>query len=168
MKRILLMKALALGIVLLDQGSKLAIREKFHLGETLPLIDGFFSFTYVRNPGAAFGFLASASESLRKPLFLLLPVLACGWLLYLIWKSRKDRMLPMLSYTLILSGAIGNLIDRFRFGYVVDFLDFYWKNHHYPAFNVADSAITIAVILLIIDMFIHRKDEKEVLLQKES
>ena len=128
-------------IVLADQFSKGIIESNFYQGESISVIEGFFNITYVRNPGAAFGFLATAPKSIRQILFLFLPVIICFWLVVLIWQNRHKAFYLSLSYSLILAGAIGNLIDRFTLSYVVDFLDFYWKHHHYPAFNIADSCI---------------------------
>ncbi|MBT3983050.1 MAG: signal peptidase II [Bacteriovoracaceae bacterium] len=151
MNRIWMLSLLIVGIIIADQLSKGAVQSNFHIGESKVVIDGFFNFTYITNKGAAFGFLSDASDSIRKPLFLFIPVIACIWLGWLIWASRKQALIAGLAYSLILSGAIGNLIDRFSLGYVVDFLDFYYKANHFPAFNIADSAITIAAFLLGID-----------------
>ena len=147
-------------IILVDQITKGIVQSKFFLGETVPVIEGFFNFTYVKNPGAAFGFLAGASLEIRQFMFLLLPVLACVWLVTLIWKTRHENFLLCLAYSLILAGAIGNLIDRFSMGYVVDFLDFYYGSNHFPAFNFADSSITIAAFLLIIDFINEIKNKR--------
>ena len=144
MNRIWKMSILMSIIILVDQVTKGIVQSKFFLGESVVVIDGFFNFTYVKNPGAAFGFLASAPLEVRQLMFLLLPVIACLWLVTLIWKTRYENFLLCLAYSLILAGAIGNLIDRFSMGYVVDFLDFYYGRNHFPAFNVADSSITIA------------------------
>ncbi len=140
-------------LVVLDQITKMIVHHNFYLGESIPIIDGLFNLTYVRNQGAAFGFMAQAESSIRTFLFLLIPILACVWLLFLIWQTKDSNKVLTMAYTLILTGAIGNLIDRVRFGYVVDFLDFYFKGAHFPAFNIADSCITIAAILLIWDFF---------------
>ncbi|MBI2521362.1 MAG: signal peptidase II [Bdellovibrio sp.] len=159
----LMLLALIVGLIIIDQVSKNVIQARFHHGESLAVIKGFFSITYVRNPGAAFGFMANADDSVRKPLFLLIPIIACAWLVVLIWKTRDKNKILFLSYGLILAGAIGNLIDRFLLGYVVDFADFHLMDHHFPAFNVADSAITIAAFLLIYDFLLeikHKKDHK--------
>ena len=153
MNRIWKMSIIMSTIILVDQVTKGMVQAKFFLGESITIINGFFNFTYVQNPGAAFGFLAGASLEVRQFMFLLLPVIACGWLLTLIWKTRKDNLLLCTAYSLILAGAIGNLIDRFTLGYVVDFLDFHYGGKHFPAFNVADSSISIAAGLLIIDFF---------------
>lgn len=160
MGRIWRLSLIIAAIIVVDQITKAAIQSQYYLGESTAVINGFFSITYVRNPGAAFGFLAQAPDSIRKPLFLLVPVLACFWLLYLIWTSRKGGALLSYAYALIFAGAVGNLFDRFSLGYVVDFLDFFYQDAHFPAFNVADSSITVAAFLLIIDFFINLKKAK--------
>lgn len=163
MNRIFKLLIAIFSLIILDQMTKAYIQQNFSLGETMSVIDGLFNITYVRNPGAAFGFLANAHSNIRKPLFLFLPVVACFWLVYLIWKERNvPNPLLSVAYSLILAGAIGNLWDRFTLDYVVDFLDFYMGTSHFPAFNVADSAITVAAGLLIIDFFKNipaKKDE---------
>lgn len=151
MKNIWRISILGSFIIIADQVTKAVVQGSFGLGESVHVIPGLLNFTYVRNPGAAFGFLATAPESVRRPLFLLIPVLACVWLLYLIWQTRNNNTLLCFAYGLIFSGAIGNLIDRFTLGYVVDFVDFHLGSSHFPAFNVADSAISIAAGLLIWD-----------------
>ncbi len=159
MNRIWKMSIMMSLIILSDQITKGIIQSKFFLGETISVIEGFFNFTYVKNPGAAFGFLAGASLEVRQFMFLLLPVIACFWLITLIWKTRYENALLCYAYSLILAGAIGNLIDRFSLGYVVDFLDFYFGKSHFPAFNIADSSITIAAFLLIIDFIRELKNK---------
>lgn len=138
-------------LILLDQFTKGIVQQKFYLGESITIWENFFNLTYVRNPGAAFGFLAHAPAYIRKPLFVALPVMACFWLMYLIYSVRFTSLLLSFAYSLILAGAIGNLIDRISMDYVVDFLDFHYAGHHFPAFNVADIVITVAAGLLIID-----------------
>lgn len=150
-------------IIILDQITKALVQQKFFLGESVTVIQGYFSFTYVKNPGAAFGMLANSPDYIRTPLFFALPVIACFWLIYLVWSTRNTNFLHCLSYSLILAGAVGNLIDRFSMNYVVDFLDFYWGKNHFPAFNIADSVITIAAIFLIYDfIFLQKKTEDSV------
>jgi signal peptidase II len=147
-------------IIISDQLTKGMVQQKFSLGESVPVIPNFFHLTYVRNPGAAFGMLAYAPDYIRTPLFFALPVVACFWLIYLIWTTRNSNLIHCLSYSLIFAGAVGNLIDRFTMNYVVDFFDFFWSTHHFAAFNIADSSITIAAILLIIDLlFLNKKKE---------
>lgn len=162
MKNIWICSILGSFIVISDQITKAVIQERLYLGQAIKVIDGFFNITYVKNPGAAFGFMAGANESLRKFLFLLIPVLACFWLLYLIWGVRNKNKLLCFAYSMILAGAIGNLIDRFTLGYVVDFLEFYLHKSYFPAFNVADSSISIAAGLLILDYIIDFKNKKNV------
>lgn len=160
MKKLVLLFGLCLLIIIVDQWSKHVVSSSFYVGESVKVIDGLFNFTYVRNSGAAFGFGGQFANWLRYILFLALPVVACLWLVYLLVKSVKGPLLLSLAYTLILGGAIGNLIDRFRLDYVVDFFDFYYGNSHFATFNVADAAISIAGALLVLDFFIQKKQEK--------
>jgi signal peptidase II len=147
-------------IIIGDQATKAIVQQKFYLGESIPVIEGLFHFTYVRNPGAAFGMFGHSADWIRVPLFFIVPVIACFWLLYLIWKTRNTSVLQCLAYSLIFAGAVGNLIDRFSMNYVVDFLDFFWKTHHFPVFNIADSSITIAAFILIYEtLFAHQKND---------
>ena len=148
-------------IIISDQITKGLVQQKFFLGESIPVIPNFFHLTYVRNSGAAFGMLAFAPDYIRTPLFFALPVLACFWLIYLIWSTRHTNFLHCLSYSLIFAGAVGNLIDRFSMNYVVDFFDFFWGTHHFAAFNIADSAISIAATLLIVDLLFLSKKKEE-------
>lgn len=154
----LLMSAL----IIIDQLTKGAIQSSFAYGETKVIIDGFFSLAYVKNTGAAFGFGADGHLLFRQVLFLVVPVLFCGWIFYMLVKTLKGPFYMSLAYALILAGATGNLIDRFSMGYVVDFLLFYWQDEsrHFPAFNVADSCITIAGVLLVVDFFIQLKHKR--------
>lgn len=147
------------GIVLLDQLTKAAVQQNFQLGESIEIIKGFFSFTYVQNTGAAFGLGADAHDTVRALLFLAIPVLACLFLMYMIIKALKEPLIISLAYSLIFAGAVGNLIDRFVLKFVVDFLDFYIGNSHFPAFNIADSSITIGASLLVIDALLATKNK---------
>ncbi|PKN81102.1 MAG: signal peptidase II [Deltaproteobacteria bacterium HGW-Deltaproteobacteria-1] len=149
----------AAAILALDQITKSAITSRFVLHETYPVINGFFNLVYVMNPGAAFGFLAEASETFRYVFFTGITVLAAGLIVYYLVKSSPRNLLLVSSLTLIFGGAVGNLIDRLRFGAVVDFLDVYIGGAHWPAFNVADSAITIGAVLMIWEMILNRKDK---------
>ena len=155
------MSVLIATIIIVDQITKAMIQQKFYLGESIPVIKNFFHLTYVRNPGAAFGMLGTAPDYIRTPLFFALPVVACFWLIYLIWTTREKDLVQCVAYSLIFAGAVGNLIDRFSLNYVVDFFDFFYGPHHFAAFNIADSSITIAAILLIIDILFLQKHKKE-------
>jgi signal peptidase II len=145
--------------VLLDQLTKAYIHATMPLYSSWVVIDGFLSITYVRNPGAAFGFLAQASPLFRSIFFVLVTVLAIGMILYYLVKSRAGQPSLVFALSLILSGALGNLIDRVRFGEVIDFIDVYFRSHHWPAFNVADAAISVGAMIMILEMVKHRKDE---------
>ncbi|NDD91695.1 signal peptidase II [bacterium] len=141
-----------LSILAADQWTKMIIIDKFALGESIPVISSFFNLTYVRNTGAAFGFLAAAHPSFRIPFFLAIPVIALVVIGLLFKKLPERDIKTAMALSLVMGGAVGNLIDRVRFGYVVDFLDFHWKfQAHFPAFNVADSAICVGVALLMFD-----------------
>lgn len=134
-----------------DQASKVYVDTKMALYQSIPVVDGLFSLTYLRNRGAAFSFLADASW--RLPFFILVSLTAAVVILVSFSKMGDDQKLAQVSLAMIFSGAIGNLIDRVRLGEVIDFLDVYWKTHHWPAFNIADSLICIGVALIVIDLF---------------
>lgn len=162
MKRFWILCLVMATLIILDQLTKGAIQQQLFYGQSIPVIKGFFSIAYVKNTGAAFGFGAGAHEAFRIIMFLVLPVVFCGYIFYMLIMSLKQAFYVSLAYALILAGAVGNLIDRFALGYVVDFLLFYWKDeaNHFPAFNVADSCITVAAGLLIIDFFQQLKAKK--------
>lgn len=141
-----------------DQVSKVYVDTKMSLYQSIPVIDGLFSLTYLRNRGAAFSFLADASW--RLPFFILVSLIAAVVILVSFSKMRDDQKLAQVSLAMIFSGAIGNLIDRVRLGEVIDFLDVYWKTHHWPAFNIADSLICVGVALIVIDLFKEDKSAK--------
>ena len=147
----------AIAVIVLDQITKAVITEKLFMYGSYKVIDGFFSLVYVMNPGAAFGFLAGAPEIFRYLFFISVTVLAILLIIYYILKSKSQDVLMVISLTLIFGGAVGNLIDRIRFGAVVDFLDFYIGAWHWPAFNAADSAISIGAVLMIWEMLVSRK-----------
>jgi signal peptidase II len=130
------------------------------LHESIPVIQGFFNITYVRNPGAAFGFLADASPLFRSIFFVAVTVLAIILVVHYIWKSRAEEPFLTFALALILAGAVGNLIDRVRLGEVIDFLDVYIGSYHWPAFNVADSAISVGAVILFIELT-RRVSEKQ-------
>lgn len=136
--------------LVLDQATKVLVDRTMDIYQSIPVIDGLFSITYLRNRGAAFSFLADFSY--RLPFFILVSVIALAVIAATFRKLRDDQHLAATSLALIFSGALGNLIDRIRLGEVIDFLDVYWKTHHWPAFNVADSAICVGVALLAVDM----------------
>ncbi|OGP88774.1 MAG: signal peptidase II [Deltaproteobacteria bacterium RBG_19FT_COMBO_43_11] len=144
-------------VVAFDQITKAVITEKLFMYGTHKVIDGFFNLVYVMNPGAAFGFLAGMSEIFRYFFFIGITAVAILLIIYYILKSKQERLPVIISLTLIFGGAVGNLIDRIRFGAVVDFLDFYIGTWHWPAFNVADSAISAGAVLMIWGILVNRK-----------
>jgi signal peptidase II len=143
-------------VVLLDQFLKAYIGATMHLHESIPIIEGYFNITYVKNPGAAFGFLANSAPEFRSFFLISVTLIAIVLILYFISKSTAKEVFLTFSLSLILGGAVGNLIDRIRFGEVTDFLDFYISSYHWPAFNVADSAISLGALVLIVEIFRRR------------
>ena len=139
---------IALITLLIDQLTKIAVVGAFQLGETLP-IKSYFNLVRVHNPGAAFSFLADAG-GWQRWFFTGLGVVAAGVMLYLL-RMHAGQTLFCLALSLLLGGAVGNVIDRVIYSHVIDFLDFYYGTWHFPAFNVADSAISVGAALLILD-----------------
>jgi signal peptidase II len=153
------------GIVLvLDQITKYIIRTHVRLYDTVTVIPGFFNITYVRNKGAAFGILSSLPEFWRSAFFIAVTIVAVAAIIALILKTT-DR-LPVYAFSLIAGGAVGNLIDRVRYGEVVDFIQWYVRSHYWPSFNVADSAITIGVVLLAIEMLFGASAKSQAVISK--
>ncbi len=149
----------SLAVLLLDQWTKGIVTRAFEVHQSTNLIAGFFDITYVRNSGAAFGLFASVDSSLKAVLLNSVAVLVFLVVsAYALRSSHRSIRLQM-GFALILGGAVGNLLDRVRFGYVVDFLDFSISGHHWPAFNVADSAIVAGVGLLFLDMLRNESEE---------
>jgi len=135
-------------LLALDQATKLVIEHSFSLHQIREVIPGFFAITHVQNTGAAFGLLAGLPAA--ATIFVIISLMAIALVLaYFRWIKEEEVWTP-LSLSLVLTGAVGNLIDRFRLGSVIDFLDFQYRGWHWPAFNVADASITIGVILLTI------------------
>jgi signal peptidase II len=158
-----MLRRLALGsltgsVIVTDQLSKLHIMQTMRLHESIPVIPNLFSLTYIRNPGAAFGLMAGSSNAFRMVFFGLTSVFALVLLGTILYRMPEREWMGRLSVAAILGGAVGNLIDRLRFGEVIDFLDVYIDNYHWPAFNVADSAITVGVIVLIIHFMFEKQD----------
>jgi len=142
---------LTLLCLVLDQVSKQLVVGSFNLYESVNILP-FFNLTYVHNPGAAFSFLANQGGWQR---WFFTVIAAIASLVFIIWlaKTPKSHTILSIAFALMLSGAVGNLIDRALFGYVIDFLDFHWSGYHFPAFNFADSMIFIGAALMILDSF---------------
>lgn len=151
-------KLLLLGIILvlgvgLDQLTKYWVARTILVHTVIPVIPGFFNLVHVYNRGAAFGLFASWSPEYVRYFFIVTNLTIALVLGNLYWRTSVRYPLFLWSYSLLLSGALGNLVDRIRFGEVLDFLDFYAGRHHWPAFNVADSLICIGAGLLILAMW---------------
>ena len=138
-------------VIFLDQVSKLAIAGSMQLYQSIPVMP-FFKLTYVHNTGAAFSFLSEAG-GWQRWFFAALALVISGVIAVWLARLKHDETLLAVALSLVLGGAIGNLIDRLVYGYVIDFLDVYYQTWHWPAFNIADSAITIGVILMLMESF---------------
>jgi signal peptidase II len=148
----------AVAVVLADQATKLLVLARFAPGESLP-VTSFFDLVLVYNKGAAFSFLAKAG-GWQTPLLITISLVAVGIVGTMLWRNPSRRLLDA-GLTLILGGAVGNLVDRLAYGQVVDFLLFHAYGWSYPAFNLADSAITAGAAILIIESFMAREPAKE-------
>ena len=148
-------------LIAVDQLTKIYAVEWLHMNQSMPIWPGFFNLTLIHNPGAAFGMLANLPTNLREPFFLVVPLATLAAILFAFVRLKETQAVSIVALSLIVGGAIGNLIDRVRLGFVVDFLDFHWaEDYHFPAFNAADSAITIGVGLLMLSILLE-KDNAE-------
>ena len=154
-----LLVSLAGAIVSIDQLVKFSVASRLEEGNSLNLGLPFLDITLVKNRGAIFGLLGDLDPSLRDPIFLFLPLLTLLLIIAFYFKLSDRLPYSILSLCLIVGGAIGNLLDRLRLGYVIDYLDFHWNSqYHFPAFNVADMSITAGVVLLAWAMFLRNED----------
>lgn len=142
-------------IIIADFVTKAWVLSAFHLHESRA-VTSFFNLVLVFNPGASFSFLADAG-GWQRWFFIVLALAISAWLVVMIRQHARERLLPF-ALTLVLGGALGNVIDRLRFGAVVDFLDFHVAGWHWPAFNVADSAIVVGVVLLLWQQLTHKEN----------
>ena len=149
-----------LALLGLDQLTKQLIVSSMQMYETHQIIPGFFNLVYVTNKGAAFSMLASVDSPWRHYFFVSVNADAFVGLSIAAWKMAGQHLLYRVSFAFIAAGAVGNLIDRLRYGAVVDFLDFYIADYHWPAFNIADSSICIGVAVLFVLNIIEMKKEK--------
>lgn len=152
-----LFTSISLAIVSLDQATKIMIHTQFTLGEKKVIIPSVFNLTYVRNPGGIFGMFSQSSDVIRLVLFLILPILAFILLLSFVYKLEVKDKYQLLGFSLIFGGALGNYIDRIHFGYVIDFLDFYYKQAAWPTFNIGDVCIVIGVVIATISLHLTEK-----------
>src|SRR5713226_3330654 len=136
----------------LDRWTKALIQKRFGLNESISVIDGFFNITYVRNTGVAFGIFSSISSPAKSVLLSVFTAFAAVVVVTYSVRSPVRNRLLQVAVGLILGGALGNLYDRLAYGFVVDFLEFYIRTYHWPSFNIADSAISVGVALLALEI----------------
>ena len=153
-----LMLLIVSAMIALDQLTKWLITSSMRLHESVSIIPDLFSITYIRNSGAAFGILAGSHSGFRLVFFGITSALALALLGTIYVRLHHADWLGQVSVAAIFGGAVGNLIDRVRFGEVIDFLDFSLLGYHWPAFNVADAAITVGVCFLIGHYFLHKAE----------
>lgn len=151
---------IAVAVAIVDQLTKLWIMTTFALHEQQNIIPGVFDLVYVTNTGAAFGFLAGSKNLLRQAFFVAVAIIALIVIVFAYGHLKRQGRIFVYALGLIAGGAVGNLIDRLRFGSVVDFLDFYLGSYHWPAFNAADSAITLGVGLFLLGTLLQHQEQK--------
>lgn len=161
--KLILLVIISLVVVVLDQVTKNIILSKFEYGESVRVIADFFNITYVRNYGAAFGMLSKIQPAIRDWFFLLMPPFAMTVILIMLKVAPNKESIRKVALCAVFAGALGNYIDRLRFGYVVDFLDFHWyEKYAWPAFNVADMAIVCGVsVLILLELLMPVPDKKK-------
>lgn len=153
---------LAAGVVFMgDRLTKALIESRVAMWETIVVIPGFFNIVHTRNPGAAFSLLASADAGWRSALLVGLSLLAAALLGVLLWRSPQPGGAPRWALALMLGGALGNLYDRLIAGEVTDFLEFYVGRFRWPAFNIADSAISLGAALIVLDLWRSRGAKRD-------
>jgi signal peptidase II len=148
-------------VLLLDQGTKRLVTAAMSLHSSVEVIPNLFHLTLVTNRGALFGLLHDLPDPYRSMLFTLVPLMAIGLIVFFQLRTTVQDTLAHTGLALILGGALGNLVDRIRLGHVIDFLDVFIGDHHWPAFNAADSSICIGVSLLILDLMLSGRRRRE-------
>lgn len=161
-RKYLILLALSGTLVAFDQLLKFFVVSRLRLGESTELIKNFFAITRVHNNGAAFGLFAKMEPIFRDPFFFYVPVAMLVVIFVFFFRLRESQRTGIFALSLIVGGALGNFADRLRLGYVIDFLDFHW-NHvaHFPAFNLADGAISVGVAMLAVSMFYKNDYDEE-------
>lgn len=152
---------IAVLVVVLDRASKWVVAGKITLHDSVAVLPGFFRLTHVQNSGAAFGLFAESSSEWKVAILILFSILALAVVSALLWKNSHSMTVTGVGLALILGGAVGNLWDRLLTGHVVDFFDFYLGSYHWPAFNVADSAIVIGALLLVAEILFARSPAEQ-------
>ncbi len=142
-------------MIVLDQASKWIAVDRLEFQQPVAFIPGFWNWTLTHNTGAAFSFLADAG-GWQHWFFTGLALLICAGLGVALQRTARNDWRSALPFALVIAGALGNVIDRLRFGYVVDFIDWYWKQFHWPVFNIADSCIVVGAVMLVLSSFGHK------------
>ena len=159
-QKFLVVALISVLVIGLDQYTKHLVVTSMPLYERIELIPGVLDLIHIRNSGIAFGLLKQFGSQYKLAAMLLISAVALVLLAVLVTQVKKHQKLQLLCLSLILGGAVGNLIDRFRLGEVVDFIDAHWRNlYHWPAFNVADSAITVGIVLMLLDELVLKKKQ---------
>ena len=149
----------SLAIFCLDQATKILTQTQIKLNTIIPVIEGYFNLTHVTNQGGAFGLFGDNEQWIRILLFIFFPII-CVLLIFWMIRGSSSRT-GVLGYSFILGGAFGNLFDRVRLGYVVDFLDFYYQDYHWPSFNVADSFVVLGVGVCFLSFYLEGREAKK-------
>jgi signal peptidase II len=147
-------------VVLLDRMSKWLVAQRISLHDSIDVVPGFFRLTHVQNQGAAFGLFSDSPSEWKVAMLILFSVAALAVVSALLWKNGNAMNATAIALSLVFGGALGNLWDRVSSGRVIDFLDIYLGSHHWPAFNVADSAIVVGALLLLSEIFLAPQEEK--------
>jgi signal peptidase II len=150
---------LSILLIALDQWTKQLAATNLQMGQPIPFISGFWDWTLAHNTGAAFSFLANSGEWAHW-FFVVMKIAVSLVLIVLLGKMPRNNWRDALPYALIIAGALGNLIDRFRYGYVVDFIEWYYRDFSWPVFNIADSCIVAGALVLILFSFRKKEDVK--------
>lgn len=148
-------------MIIADRLTKMAAAAWLDPVSPVPVIPGIFDLTLVRNPGGVFGLMRDLSEGVRSAIFTFVPAAVIVAIAVYAWRLPPSQRLTRAALALVLGGATGNLIDRIRLGHVIDFLDVYWRDHHWPAFNIADSAICIGVGLMLFEGLFMKSPEAD-------
>lgn len=151
-KKYIILIVVFCGVFFFDQFTKAWVHRSLHEYESREVIENYFHITYVKNTGAAFGLLAGSANPIRTAFFVIISGIAIGVILLMYRKLGDEDTLHALAFSLLLGGAVGNVVDRLWMGQVIDFLDFHWHEHHWPAFNFADAAICGGIGLILLNM----------------
>jgi len=158
---------IAASVVMFDRLSKWLVAQKIGLSDSVDIVPGLFRLTHVQNKGAAFGLFSESPSEWKVAMLILFSVAALAVVSALLWKNGNAMNATAIALSLVFGGALGNLWDRVATGRVVDFLDFYVGTHHWPAFNIADSAIVVGALLLLSEIFLAPPQEEKIVSQQE-